>query len=425
MSIAIIGGGTTGIFTAFYLVRNGFKDITIFEKEEELGGRVTSKNYANGNWEHCERAIVPLMFNAMDSLKHLGALKNFAEIHSEKRNSPDISLILPVIKIAFFTIFGLGTFSELIKNNLSKQQLDNFVKFIELWFYVKDVQNIKNQFRGLLFLMIFARSSIDSLNLLSISGFAKESIAQPAKKYLCSHGVKFKLGKSVRKIKKDTTGSFRINGQNFKYVFVTLRLSHLAKIEFESKKQNETWNKEYIEKANTASNYNAPVIYHMKLKGSDRVQTSRKLIGKTLDSGEEHLLYKTDINYIFYTINKSSPLATKDFTIKELVQKCNEILPGLLSSQIQFVKRKNNNDIGSSVYIGEPLDTSHISNIPNLFVAGSYSDCYISESTETAALSAKLAVHKLVVQNSWFLWMIFWVPFAKWFHLMAATLNLV
>lgn len=40
MKIAMIGGGVGGMMGALYLTNMGF-DVTIFEKEEKLGGRLT------------------------------------------------------------------------------------------------------------------------------------------------------------------------------------------------------------------------------------------------------------------------------------------------------------------------------------------------------------------------------------------------
>ena len=40
--IAILGGGVSGLTSAFWLKEKGYRDITIFEKESEVGGKVCS-----------------------------------------------------------------------------------------------------------------------------------------------------------------------------------------------------------------------------------------------------------------------------------------------------------------------------------------------------------------------------------------------
>ncbi len=45
LRVAIIGAGISGLTAGHYLRKEGFKNVTIFEKEAEIGGKVLSKNF--------------------------------------------------------------------------------------------------------------------------------------------------------------------------------------------------------------------------------------------------------------------------------------------------------------------------------------------------------------------------------------------
>lgn len=49
--IAIVGGGLSGLFIAYDLQRKGYKNVTVFEKEERLGGKLNTIWYKGKSYE--------------------------------------------------------------------------------------------------------------------------------------------------------------------------------------------------------------------------------------------------------------------------------------------------------------------------------------------------------------------------------------
>ena len=49
--IAIIGGGLTGLVTGAELKKKGYRDVTVFEKEGQLGGKLHTIKYKGRAYE--------------------------------------------------------------------------------------------------------------------------------------------------------------------------------------------------------------------------------------------------------------------------------------------------------------------------------------------------------------------------------------
>ena len=49
--VAIVGGGVTGLTIAKFLQRQGYSDVTVFEKESEVGGKVKSLTFGGKNYD--------------------------------------------------------------------------------------------------------------------------------------------------------------------------------------------------------------------------------------------------------------------------------------------------------------------------------------------------------------------------------------
>jgi len=71
MKIAIIGGGITGICTAYLLSKEGFK-VTLFEKEKELGGLARTFRWGKDNIEENYHHIYSNDIHTYNLLKELG-----------------------------------------------------------------------------------------------------------------------------------------------------------------------------------------------------------------------------------------------------------------------------------------------------------------------------------------------------------------
>ncbi|MGB6339195.1 MAG: FAD/NAD(P)-binding protein, partial [Candidatus Aminicenantaceae bacterium] len=50
-SIAIIGAGVSGLTAAYYLTKLGYRDVTVFERENYVGGKVLSYEYEGNTYE--------------------------------------------------------------------------------------------------------------------------------------------------------------------------------------------------------------------------------------------------------------------------------------------------------------------------------------------------------------------------------------
>ena len=66
MRIAILGGGITGLTTAYYLNKKGYK-VSVFEKENNLGGLASGFKTSTWNW-YLERTYHHLFSNDSDIL---------------------------------------------------------------------------------------------------------------------------------------------------------------------------------------------------------------------------------------------------------------------------------------------------------------------------------------------------------------------
>lgn len=77
MKIAVIGGGISGLTTAFYLNFFGNSDgdkydITVFEKEKELGGKMRTKNIKGFLVEEGTNGFLSNRPDTLELLKYAG-----------------------------------------------------------------------------------------------------------------------------------------------------------------------------------------------------------------------------------------------------------------------------------------------------------------------------------------------------------------
>jgi protoporphyrinogen oxidase len=51
MKIAIIGAGASGLTAAYYIIKLGYRDVTVFEKEDYVGGKVLSYKFEGKTYD--------------------------------------------------------------------------------------------------------------------------------------------------------------------------------------------------------------------------------------------------------------------------------------------------------------------------------------------------------------------------------------
>lgn len=126
-SIAIVGGGLTGIAAALELAQSGRFKITIFEKERRLGGLISSYEWRDQSFDRFYHVILPSDYLMVDLVKRLGLesrliwRKSKTGFYGEGRLVP-FSSAMDFIKFPFLSRgqkfrLGLGIYrSSRIKN---------------------------------------------------------------------------------------------------------------------------------------------------------------------------------------------------------------------------------------------------------------------------------------------------------------------
>ncbi len=145
MKIAIIGAGASGLTSAYYLRKLGYRDVTVFEKEGYVGGKVLSykfegKTYDLGaiiigdekNYKNCHELLaaydIPLENFATPDVAFMDGRRCFFEQYLKDQYS-----LVRVIR-AFFNMFYLGfKFRKYLRNgfvNASPELYINFKDFM-------------------------------------------------------------------------------------------------------------------------------------------------------------------------------------------------------------------------------------------------------------------------------------------------------
>jgi len=111
--IAILGGGLTGLTTTFYLARKGYQ-VTVFEKEEVLGGLVAGFKQKNWDW-YLEKTVHHLFANDGDILsfaKEIGFNKVFFKSPETASLFSDLTIHPMDTPIDFLKLPYLGLFNK-------------------------------------------------------------------------------------------------------------------------------------------------------------------------------------------------------------------------------------------------------------------------------------------------------------------------
>jgi hypothetical protein len=217
--IAIIGGGTTGLCLATFLMKNGLNtncEIDIYDKNP--GGRLRTISYA----EHCDRIFTSQYINFINVLDTFNIRYDKVKIKSD---------------IASFSKFNLRS-------------------LIELVFYTKNITF------GILKDAILSFFS----SMYSCNGFSSDLISNPIISELKKHKFNF-IEKNVLSIEKvnDDKGVFLINSEkNYDYIFCTVRHNNLLKINVKNISNNIQQLNNYID----ADMFNVPYKYDIILNDS-------------------------------------------------------------------------------------------------------------------------------------------------------------
>ena len=404
MTIALVGGGTTGLCVAYYLTTLGYKDIDIHEKEPVNGGRLASD--PKSKIDHCERINPNLYFNLNNIYKQTGVSKNLKTV--QIHNSAENLSLFSIIKFIFLMGFWTTTFMGCIKRALTSKETQTFTNFINYSLYINNLSLVSKS-RGVFFFMLYVfRSYIPLSTPTTLTAY---SIVDPLKDYLQKRGCQFINTSNVTAI--STIGNkYQINNKVYDYVFVCCRLNDMFQI-----RHNISLDLQSLKTYNIPSNYNAPTIYHYKLNKKLSNDNEPQL---WIDLNFTYsVLYKPQADYLLLSIHS-------DYINDDPLYLINTFLP-VDDTVIDSVVKKNNSTIEDRVYVGQQIPIDHLCSQlkPHVFIAGTYTDQYLSESGEAAAVSAKLAVYKFVFEHQWWYKLLHLTWITTSVYNLGVTLNLI
>lgn len=81
--ICILGGGISGLTAAFYLMKKGYKNVTVLEKEERVGGKCYSFLYKGKMYELGAMMGVPSYYNINSLMKEFNILNKGPLLYSD------------------------------------------------------------------------------------------------------------------------------------------------------------------------------------------------------------------------------------------------------------------------------------------------------------------------------------------------------
>ncbi|MGB5893780.1 MAG: FAD-dependent oxidoreductase [Ignavibacteriaceae bacterium] len=268
--VAVIGGGLAGISSAIYLSERNF-DVTIFEKESYLGGKIGSwpVSFDDGyttNVEHGFHAFFRQYYNLRNLLKKINAYKNLIPIYDylimtmdmgsfsfkEIKTTP-IDNILSMRKSGIYSLSDIAANPKFIKmlELVKYDEQKTFEKFDHISFedFADDVK-LPPQMR--LMFTTFSRAFFAEPHLISMAELIKsfhyyflsndlgliydvlnddfeKTLWKPAKDFLNGFNSKINLSTPVESLSK-TDNKFIINNEEFDYTILATDVRGTKKI---------------------------------------------------------------------------------------------------------------------------------------------------------------------------------------------------
>jgi hypothetical protein len=406
MSIAVIGSGTTGLYTAYYLAKKGYKNIDIYEKDDHIGGRL--KSSISEDIDHCERINPNIYFNGNSVYKDIGIWNNIQQVEGRNMANTIKNGWIKLIQLICTLLLPWTTFEHSISIVLNSEDLALFQNFILNYIYINNFKYMSKLQGVVSFILFIFKKYVVFYSITNLSLF---SLLNPFKKYLSNKGCQFITNTSVNNILK-INNQYLINQKMYEYIFIASDLQNLTDI------NNVGLDDNYIDVHLDNKLFNAPIIYHLKLNQKLNNNPSPQ---SWIDMKYKYsILYKPSLNYIFLSIGKQvddseDPIAM----INKYVSLKNE--------DVRSIIKKNNTEINNQVYIGPRINQSRIEKYlhPNIFIAGTYTDQYIFESSEAAALSSKYAVYNFVYRNKLWFKIMSNFQLLKYIYDLLMTLNII
>ncbi|MBK7632437.1 MAG: oleate hydratase [Ignavibacteriales bacterium] len=273
--VAVVGGGLAGVSAAIYLAERNF-DVTIFERDSFLGGKVGSwpVNFQEGyktNVEHGFHAFFRQYYNLRNLLKKIDAHKYLIPIDDYLIMTKDLGnysfkeiKTTPVENILSMRKAGIYSFGDIIKNPkfsrlislLNYNKETTYKKFDHVSFkeFADDV-NLPQQMK--LMFTTFSRAFFAEPQYISMAELIKsfhfyflsnnhgliydvlnddfeKTLWNPAEKYLNDHNAKIKLNTPVDSIEKNAN-KFLVNNVEFDYLILASDIKGTKKIVSNSK----------------------------------------------------------------------------------------------------------------------------------------------------------------------------------------------
>jgi len=258
--VGIIGAGLAGISAAIYLSERKF-DVTVFEKDSFLGGKVGSwpANFEDGyqtNVEHGFHAFFRQYYNLRNLLKKINSYKNLIPIDDYLIMTQDLGnysfkeiKTTPVENILSMRKSGIYSFKDIIKNPkfskltslLKYDREKTFEKFDGKSFneFAEEV-NLPQQMK--LMFTTFSRAFFAEPQYISMAELIKsfhfyflsndhgliydvldddfeKTLWNPAEEFLSKYNANIKLSSPVDSIKKNN-GKFILNEEEFDYLII-------------------------------------------------------------------------------------------------------------------------------------------------------------------------------------------------------------
>lgn len=268
--VAVIGGGLAGVSAAVFLAERNF-DVTIFERESFLGGKVGSwsvkfKDDYHINVEHGFHAFFRQYYNLRNLLNKIDAHKYLIPIDDYLIMTKDFGnysfkeiQTTPIENILSMKKIGIYSFLDIIKNPkfsrlislLNYNKANTYKKFDHISFkeFADDI-NLPQQMK--LMFTTFSRAFFSESHLISMAELIKsfhfyflsndhgliydvlnddfeKTLWKPAEQFLTKYGAKIKLNSPVNLVEK-SADKFLINNEEFDYLIIASDIKGTKKI---------------------------------------------------------------------------------------------------------------------------------------------------------------------------------------------------